>query len=40
MYTMAPMYHMYKDRHMKKFNRVTRHIKLISMIRRLFWMPF
>jgi hypothetical protein len=32
------MYHMYKDRHMKKFKWVMRHIKLISMNRRLFWM--
>jgi hypothetical protein len=37
-YTMTPMYHMYKDRHMEKFKRVMRHIKLISMNRRLFWM--
>jgi hypothetical protein len=35
MYTMTPMYH---DRHMKKFKRVMRYIKLISMHRRLFWM--
>jgi hypothetical protein len=26
---------MYKDRHMEKFKRVMRHIKLISMNRRL-----
>jgi hypothetical protein len=32
------MYTMYKDRHMGKFKRVIRHIKLISMNRRLFWM--
>jgi hypothetical protein len=38
MYTMTPMYHMYKDRHMEKFKRVIRHIKLISMNKRLFWM--
>jgi hypothetical protein len=38
MYTMTPMYHMYMDSHMKKFKRVMRHIKLISMNRRLFWM--
>jgi hypothetical protein len=38
MYTMTPMYHMYNDRHMEKFNRVMRYIKLISMNRRLFWM--
>jgi hypothetical protein len=31
MYTMTTMYHMHKDRHMEKFNRVMRHIKLISM---------
>jgi hypothetical protein len=37
MYTITPMYHMYKDRHMEKFRRVIRHIKLISMNRRLFW---
>jgi hypothetical protein len=35
MYTMTPMY---KDRHMEKFQRVMRHITLISMDRRLFWM--
>jgi hypothetical protein len=29
---------MYKDRHMEKFKKVTRHIKLIGMNRRLFWM--
>jgi predicted RNA-binding protein YlqC (UPF0109 family) len=34
MYTMTPMYHMYKDRHMEKFKRVMMHIKLISMNRR------
>jgi hypothetical protein len=38
MYTMTSMYPMYKDRHMEKFKRVIRHIKLISMHRRLFWM--
>jgi hypothetical protein len=38
MYTMTPMYHMYKDRHMEKFKRVMMHIKWISMNRRLFWM--
>jgi hypothetical protein len=38
MYTMTHMYSMYKDRHMEKFKRVMRHIKLISMNRRLFWM--
>jgi hypothetical protein len=38
MYTMTPMYHMYKDRHKEKFKRVMRHIKLISMNRRLFLM--
>jgi hypothetical protein len=37
MYTMTSMY-LYKDRHMEKFKRVIRHIKLISMHRRLFWM--
>jgi hypothetical protein len=40
MYTMTSMYHMYKDRHMETFQRVMRHIKLISMNRRLFWMHF
>jgi hypothetical protein len=39
-YTMTPMYHMYKDRHMEKFMRVMRHIKLISINRRLFWMHY
>jgi hypothetical protein len=38
MYTMTPMYHMYKDRHMEQFKRVMRHIKLINMNSRLFWM--
>jgi hypothetical protein len=38
MYTVTPMYHMYKDRHIQKFKRVMRHIKLIRMHRRLFWM--
>jgi hypothetical protein len=38
MYTMTPMYHMYKDRHMEKFKRVVRLIKLISMSSCLFWM--
>jgi hypothetical protein len=36
MYTVTPMYHMYKDRPMEKLKRVMRHIKLISMKRRLF----
>jgi hypothetical protein len=36
MHTMTLMYQMYKDRHMEKFKRVLRHIKLISMNRRLF----
>ena len=39
MYTMTPMYHMSKDKYMEKFKRVMRHIKLISINRRLFWMP-
>jgi hypothetical protein len=38
MYTMTPMYHIYKDRHMEKLKRVMRHIKWISINRRLFWM--
>jgi hypothetical protein len=38
MYTTTPMYHMYKDRPIKKFKRVMRHIKFISRNRRLFWM--
>jgi hypothetical protein len=25
MYTMTPMYHMFKDRHIKKFKRVMTH---------------
>jgi hypothetical protein len=36
MYTKSPKYHMYKDSHMENFKRVMRHIKLISMNRRLF----
>jgi hypothetical protein len=35
MYTMYPMY---TNKHMEKFKRVMRHIKLISMNRRIFWM--
>jgi uncharacterized protein YlbG (UPF0298 family) len=38
MNTTTPMYHMYKDRPIKKFKRVMRHIKFISRNRRLFWM--
>jgi hypothetical protein len=38
MYTMTPMYYTFKDSHTEKFKRVMRHIKLISMNRRLFWM--
>jgi hypothetical protein len=38
MYTMTPMYHMYKDKDMEKFKRVMRHIKFISMNRRLLRM--
>jgi hypothetical protein len=30
------MYTMYKDRNMEQFKRVMRHIKLISMNKRLF----
>jgi hypothetical protein len=37
MYTMTPMFPMYKDRHMDKFKRVMSHIKVIRMIRRLSW---
>jgi hypothetical protein len=33
MYTMTPMYHMYKDSPMEKFKRVMRHIKFISEAR-------
>jgi hypothetical protein len=37
---MTPMYSipMFNDRHLEKFKRVMRHIKLIRMNRRLFWM--
>jgi hypothetical protein len=38
MYTMTPMYHIFKDSHMEKFKSVLRHMKLISINRRLFWM--
>jgi hypothetical protein len=38
LYTMTPMYYIFKDSHMEKFKRVMRHIKLFSMNRRLFWM--
>jgi hypothetical protein len=40
MYTMTPMYHMYKDSHMEKSKSFMRHIKLISMNRRSFWVDF
>jgi hypothetical protein len=36
MYIMTPMNHVYKDRHMEKLMKVMRHIKLISMKKRLF----
>jgi hypothetical protein len=39
MYTMTHMYPMYEYRHMQKLkNVIMRHIKLICMNRRLFWM--
>jgi hypothetical protein len=38
MYTMTPMYQMYKDRHMEKLKRFMKHIKLISTNWRLFCM--
>jgi hypothetical protein len=38
MFCMTPMYHMYKDSHMEESKRFMRHIKLISMNRRSFWM--
>jgi hypothetical protein len=38
MYTMTPMYHMYKDSHMEESKRFMRHIKLIKMNSRLFLM--
>jgi hypothetical protein len=37
MFSMTPMYHMYKDSRMEESNRFMRHIRLISMNRRLFW---
>jgi hypothetical protein len=40
MYTMTPMYPMYKDRHMQKLKNVMRPIKVISMNMRLSWMHF
>jgi hypothetical protein len=40
MYSMTPMYPMYKDLYIEKFKKIMRHIKLISMNRRLFWMHF
>jgi hypothetical protein len=36
MYSMTLIYHMYRDRHIEKFKRIMRHIKLISRNRRLF----
>jgi hypothetical protein len=38
-YTMTSLYLMHTDSHMEKFKRVMMHIKLISMYRKLFWMP-
>jgi hypothetical protein len=38
MFSMTPMYHMYKDSHMEESKSFMRHIKLISMNRRSFWM--
>jgi hypothetical protein len=38
MYTMTPMYHMYKDSHMEESKRFMSYIKLISMNSRSFWM--
>jgi hypothetical protein len=38
MYPMTPMYPIYKDLNIKKFKKIIRHIKLISMNIRLFWM--
>jgi hypothetical protein len=38
MYTMTTIYTMYKVRHMEKTKSVLRHMKLISVSRRLFWM--
>jgi hypothetical protein len=38
MYTMTPMYQMYKDKYMEKFKRIMKHIKLMRIYRRLFWM--
>jgi hypothetical protein len=38
MYSMTPLYHMYKDRHMENLKIIMRHIKLIHMNRRMFWM--
>jgi hypothetical protein len=35
---MFTIYPMYKNRHIEKFIRSIRHIKLINMNRRLFWM--
>jgi hypothetical protein len=40
MYTMTLMYPISKDSHMETFKKFMRHIKLISMNRRLFWMHF
>jgi hypothetical protein len=37
--TMTLIYHMYRDKHMEKFKKVMRQIKLISINRNLFWMP-
>jgi hypothetical protein len=38
MFSMTPMFHMYKDSHMEESKRFMRHNKIISMNRRYFWM--
>jgi hypothetical protein len=38
MFTLTHMYPMYKDRHIQKLKNVMRHINVICMNRRLFWM--
>jgi hypothetical protein len=38
MYTRTLMYPMYRDLYMKKFKKIIRHTKFISMNKRLLWM--
>jgi hypothetical protein len=37
-YTVTRRYITYKDRHMEKYKKAMRHIKLIRVNKKLFWM--